>query len=172
MLQYTPFVKISFVLLFVAGSVKVNAQTALQFNDKLAAITDSLYAKGQGWGVKFNEVKATKEFSKLTPYRMNLERFVDVKIAEVKKMKDVSGSQNLRQAILSFLVMEKTMIQKGFSPMEKLNSSSSDDDIQKALDNLIKESENEGLELSKVNKAQDEYASRNGFKIESAKKDE
>jgi hypothetical protein len=83
-------------------------------------------------------------------------------------MKDVKGSEKLRAAMLEFIAYEKMMISEHFIPMEKLNSSSSGDDVQKHLDAFAAAGKAESAILKKVSDAQKEYAKKNGFTIEEA----
>ena len=65
------------------------SQTPIEFNNKLARITDSLFKKGRAWGAKFSEVHASREYSKLTPYRLEMEDFLSKNISELKTLKVV-----------------------------------------------------------------------------------
>ena len=156
-----------FTVIMIFSVAKANAQTPLEFNDNLVAITDSLYKKGQDWGEKFTAVRDSKEFYKLAPQRKALEKFIDTKIAEISVMKDISGSENLRKAMVKFLLFEKDMIQRGFMPIEKLNSSSTQEQIDAALEKLTSLTEEENEALGNVNREQEAYAKKNGFTIES-----
>ncbi len=156
-------------LLFIA-SIPAIAQelTPIEFNDKLVGITDELYQKGTSWGTKFNEVYTSKDFASLRPYRESLETFIDGKIADVKSMKDVKNSKDLRMAMISFLNFERKMATDAFKPMDQLSSSASDEEIQKAYDNLQLLAKDEAAELDKVAAAQEAYGAANGFTIEPA----
>jgi len=154
--------------LIFTGLHTAYAQTPLEFNDNLVAITDSLYNKGQAWGEKFVAVKESKEFYKLAPQRKALQKFIDDKIAEVSVMKDISGSENLRKSMVTFLLFEKDMLQNAFIPIEKLNSTSTDEEIDNALAKLNSLTTEENEALAKVNTEQQAYAKKNGFTIESA----
>ena len=85
---------------------------------------------------------------------------------DLTAMKDVSGSENFRAAMLNFLSYEKKMIKVYFTAFETLDSSSTSDDIQKHMNDLIAVSKDEEAQLQKVREAQDEYAKKNGFVIE------
>jgi hypothetical protein len=143
--------------------------TALQFNDYLVSITDTLYMYGKEWGDQFNVANESKDFTSLSPKRTKIEEFAAKKFLEVTTMKDIKGSEKLRAAMLEFLAYEKLMISEHFIPMEKLNSSSTDDDIQKHLDDLSTAGKTESIALKKVSDAQKEYAKKNGFTIEEEK---
>ena len=160
-----------FILLVVvgAGSNSHAQLTPIQFNDKLVAITDSLYVRGQDWGNHFNEAVKSKNFASLRPYRIDLERFVDQKIVAVRGMKDVKNSRSLRLAMLEFLNFEKGMINKAFMPLESLSSEASSDQINAKIDKIREYSKQENVQLEKVNVAQEAYGRDNGFKIEESK---
>jgi hypothetical protein len=156
-------------LLFFFSFHSTNAQkitTAIQFNDYLVSITDTLYLYGQEWGGQFNTAYSSKDFKSLTPIRTKIQQFASRKFLEVTTMKDMYGSEKLRTVMLEFLAYEKLMIGEHFSAIENLNSSSSNEDIQKGLDALTIDGKSETAALKKVNEAQKEYAKKNGFTIE------
>jgi hypothetical protein len=95
-----------------------------------------------------------------------MQRYINNKIVEVGKMEDVNNSKPLRTAMISFLRFELRMTTEAFQPVERLNASSSNDDIRKALDNISEIAKGEDAELAKVAEAQSVYASENGFRIE------
>ena len=157
------------VLLFFLSFNAANAQkitTALQFNDYMVSITDTLYSYGTEWGQQFNVAFKSKDFTSLAPARIKLEEFTGKKLLEVTTMKDIGGSENLRAAMLEFIVFEKQFTGEYFSTIEKFDSKSTDDEIQKALDNLAAGSKKEEVVLKKVREAQKDYAKKNGFTIE------
>lgn len=157
-------------VLFGSNLYAQKAKTALELNDQLASITDSLYARGQEWGSQFNTImNGSKDFKSLAKYRMDIEKFIDRKLVEVRGMKDINGSANLREAMISFLQFEKHMIQVGFSPAEKLPSNATEAQIQEVITKLTEESKNEGAVLDKVRTEQEAYAKKNGFNIETDK---
>ena len=160
------------ILALSAFNMKAQTMTPLQFNDNLSSITDSLYARGQQWGVKFNEAYQAKDFKMLVPYRQQLSGFVDKNIARVKVMKDVKNSKALRMAMIGFLEFEKKMITEGFMPLEQLSPSTSKEDVSAALEKLKSLSASENDQLKKVAIEQEAYAKANGFQIEAAKPDE
>lgn len=157
-------------VLFSSNIYAQKAKTALQLNDQLASITDSLYARGQEWGSQFNTImNGSKDFKPLAVYRMNIEKFIDRKLVEVRGMKDIAGSGELREAMINFLQFEKHMIQIGFTPAEKLPANATEEQIQEVITKLTEESKNETSVLDKVREAQTAYAKKNGFAIESEK---
>jgi hypothetical protein len=163
------FLRYFVVSLFGASGFIANAQkpaTALQMNDHLTAITDSLYDRGVQWGRTFNSAYKTKDFSSLAPLRKKLEVFIDKKRKEVITLPDINGSEELRLAVLDFLAFELAMTKEAFAPLEKLNSNSSDEEIKKALEKLREHSSEEDILLQKVVKAQEAYAAKNRLAIE------
>lgn len=153
-------------LLFVTSTLK--AQTPFEFNNILVDITDSLYVRGQQWGHVFNEVNKSKEFSKLEKTRLNIERFCNEKVTDVSMMKDVGGSENLRKAMINYLLFEKDMITKAFLPLEQLPSTATPTEIDSALNNLREFAAKENEMIALVNQAQSAYAKKNDFKLEEA----
>lgn len=160
---------IALCLLFFFSFQAVKAQkikTAIDYNDYLVSITDTLYQLGQQWGDQFNTAYQSKDFKSLTPVRIKIEQFASRKFLEVTTMKDMYGSEKLRAAMLEFLAFEKIMIAEHFTALEKLNSSSTDDEVKKGLEVLTTDSKSEAVALKRVNEAQREYAQKNGFTIE------
>ena len=157
------------LLTFFAASLSAFAQkptTALELNNYFASINDSLYAGGREWGIKLNTVVFSKGFDSLAPLRMRLDEFIDRKTNELKTMKDIRGSDKFRLAMLDFLAFESKMMKEAFAPIEKLNKTSTQDQIKTAINNLMELAAQEDSHLVKVNEAQNEYASKNGFTIE------
>jgi hypothetical protein len=165
------FLLLAFTLLFFTISgLNVFAQqpkTALELNNHLASITDSLYKKGQIWGNQLNNAADRHDFASLAPYRIKIQQFIDLKLAELKKMKDIGGSEEFRTAMIDFLVLEKQMIESSFIPFEKLPPDATNNQLKSAIDKLTDEAKNESKAIEKVNEIQDLYARKNGFAIES-----
>ncbi|PZF73307.1 LIC11966 family surface protein [Taibaiella soli] len=162
-------IKILLTMTMVWFAVMTNAQqpkTALDLNNRLASITDSLYSKGQDWGNKFVETTNTRDFASLKPYRENIQHYIASELKVVKGMKDINGSENLRNVIIEFLNYENKMIDNGFVPVEKLPQTASDDDVKKVINDLAEASKDEADLLKRVSEAQDSYAKKNGFTIE------
>ena len=157
------------VLLMVFAGYGAQAQTPLQYNNKLVNITDSLHAKGGRWVQVFKQVKVIKDFSILTPYRADLEKYINTKIAELKSDKDVGGSGELRQAVIEFLEYEKNFVQNYFIPIEKMSATTTDEELKAAINGFTLESQKEDPILNKVDAAQNEYAKKNNIKMEEPK---
>ncbi len=154
--------------LFVAGQKQF--KTAIDLNDYLASITDTLYNDGVKWGEAFSKANANKNFSTLSVPRKKLESFIQRKQLEVLLMKDINGSENLRLSMLEFLFFEAKMAAEAFLPLEKLNSQSTDDEIKRAITSLTDMAKEENKYLEKVVAAQEAYGKKNGFTIEAEKK--
>ena len=156
-----------FFILLVFTFSNSYAQTAVEYNNKLADIIVNLYGKGQAWGNKLTELDTTtKDYAKLAPIRRNIEHYIDSELIVVKGMKDVAGSEKYRQAIITFLKAESDMIKQSFIPFEKLNAASTDTEVKTVIDRLTAASKDEAEHLQAVTAAQKEYADKNGFKIE------
>ena len=154
------------LLLQVSVVQAQNTEAALEFNNKLTALTDSLYKLGNNWGQKFVEARESGKFYSLYSVRVGLENFLNRKKMELLKMKDVEGSDKLRLSMLGFLFFESNMIENYFAPLEKLTASSTEAEIDELIAQLSKATEMENRELQKVAAEQIAYAERNGFTIE------
>ena len=141
-------------------------KTALELNDYFVAITDSLYHHGTEWGSKFQEARKSHDFALLTAPRTKIEKYANAKFQELVVMKDIGGSEKLRAAVIEFLAFEKKLIKDAFIPFEKLSKTSSEDEIQKAIDALVAASKDEEVALKTVNDEQVAFGKKNGFEIE------
>ncbi len=140
--------------------------TALELNNYLAEITDSLFMAGKEWGNAMVKAKESRNFSTLAATRRKLENFIERKRIYVVTMNDINGSEKLRLAMLDFLFIENKMIKDAFYVFEKFNSQTTDADIDKAIAFLQEKAKDEGAILDEVRKAQNTYATKNGFTIE------
>lgn len=157
---------VSLLLAFVPFT-GYSQKTALELNDEIANITDSLFSYGQKWGNAFSEAAPSKDFSTLAKHRKATELFIDNSIQRIKNMHDIGDSQDLRLAMVDFLMFEKDMVRNGFTPAEKLSANTTDADIDAFISNLTNLSAKESIYLEKVRKEQEKYAEQNGFSIES-----
>jgi hypothetical protein len=158
------------VLIFLSGCGG-DKKKAFDFNQKLAKISETLNAKGQVLGNQLKTAMETsKDFSSVAASCKDLHSYIDDKLAELKGMKDISGSENLRNAMISFLNFEKEMVTEAFDPFGRMDSNTTEEEMQTAVNNMLEKTQEESTYLMKVQNAQREYASKNGFKIEDAKK--
>ena len=139
--------------------------TALEYNAKIVSISDSLKEKGMRWGMEFNNDVKTRDFSKLTPLRKDIENFANDKISELSADKDIHGSGDLKQAMLNFLACEKELMQRGFLPFEKLSATATDNDVQAALDNIKQQSAKEQALLDNLRDVELDYAKKNNIAL-------
>lgn len=153
------------LLVIPVSSYAQKAMTPVEFNDRLADITDSMYAMGQSWGTLFSEVRDERKFSELKPVRIRLEQFLDKEIEHLKAMKDVGSSKELRMGMISFLQFERSMAKTAFMPIEKLNSNSTEKQVDDAIEHLTTEAKKEEAELAKYALLQEAYAKTSGFKL-------
>lgn len=160
------FLPLLAVLIVFAGCKGGDQKKAYDFNEKLAAISYNLEKKGRAFGAELQPAMQSNDFSKLASITDSLEKFIDEKTEELKNTKDVGGSEKLRSAMLEFMAFEKDMVKDAFLPFSKLNASSTEEDKQAAIQNLMKRSQEEGKYLTKVQEAQKEYADKHGFKLE------
>ena len=151
--------------IIVLTTPTVKAQTALEFSNKMADITDSLYAKGSAWGTAFSTARQTGNYTTLKPIREGMQEFIDKYILLVQKMKDVNNSKELRMAMIDLLKIEKQLTDS-FRPFEAFNASTPAEKVQAELDTLTSKAKVEASYMDKANTAQAKYAAENNFKIE------
>jgi len=151
--------------IIVLTTPTVKAQTAIQFSDKLADITDSLYAKGSAWGSAFNVARKTGNYTTLKPIREGMQEFIDKNILLVQKMKDVNNSKEMRMAMIDLLKIERQLTDS-FQPFEAFNASTPAEKVKTELDALTSKAKEEASYMEKVKTAQAKYAAENNFEIE------
>ncbi|HMR91007.1 MAG TPA: hypothetical protein PKC69_01780 [Chitinophagaceae bacterium] len=156
-----------FSLFLITASAQKKFDAAIDLNDYLATITDTLYTGGGEWGTQLSQGKAAKNFSPLEKTRMKMELFCYRKHYELSKMTPQFGSQELIQALKDFLDFEIQLISNHFTPFEKMNASTPMEKIDKQLELLTAAAQDEGTALKKVNDAQVAFANKNGFTLES-----
>jgi hypothetical protein len=162
------------VMAFLITAVPAAAQKGEQFtdpvdlNDRMVSVTVNLEKLGAEWAEKLTELsKSSLNFEELKPIRIRITEYVDREIIAIGAVKDLKGSYELRTATINFLKHEKEMIMKGFVPLEKLNSKSTEAEMNKITAVLDEEAKKEEGYLNSLRIAQAEYAKRNGFAIES-----
>ena len=150
--------------LIIAGC-KYTKKQAIEFNNKLSAISDSLYSRGKAAGVVINEAITNKDFAPVGIAGKKLEAFVREKIEAVKGMENVAGSENLKAAMLDFLEYEIKVSREAFGPFGELKAESTEEEVQAAITNLMDKSKDETTFMVKLKTAQSEFAKRNKFEI-------
>lgn len=152
---------VSFMIL--SASI-LKAQTPLEFNNTLTAITDSLYRKGQAWGNSFNTAHQNGNYAILKPITKDMIAFIDKNIVFVQKMKDVNNSKPLRLAVIDFLNYEKQLVEV-FKTFEAFDAATPKEKVQDALNIVRQKAKDEGTSIQKLQAVQEKYAAENGFKI-------
>ncbi len=154
--------------LMIAGCKDTKKQ-AVEFNNKLSVISDSLYSRGKAAGKVINAAITNKDFAPVAVAGKNLETFVKEKIETVKGMENVAGSENLKAAMLDFLEYEIKISREAFEPFGKLTPEATEEEVQAAITNLMDKSKDETAFMVKLKTAQEEYAKKNKFEIAKAK---
>lgn len=144
---------------------------AIEFNDRIVDLTDSLYSMGQEWGRAFNDAGQSGKYEALAPARQRMESFIDRQIIRVPALQEVSGSADLQKAMVSFLQFEKDLV-RVFKPFENFSASTPSEDMGTALQDLKDYAAREEGALAALQAAQDAYAAKNGFTIAEAEEDE
>lgn len=142
-----------------------NTDAAIDLNDRISSITDSLYALGAEWGQQVGVAFEKGEYVSLKPIRIKMEAFIARKQLEVLKMKDIGGSEQLRLAMLGFLFYEADMINENFVPLEKMTGSADSEKVQELIARIQEASAAETERIQLVIQQQHKYAAKNGFRI-------
>lgn len=155
--------------LILLASCSGNKKKAFDFNQSLAKISETLNSKGVALGTQLKTAMATKDFSSVATSCKDLHSYIDEKLVDLKGMKDVAGSEKLRSSMIDFLGFEKELVSQAFDPFAKMDANTTEEEMQTAIDNMMEKTKEESGYLLKVQSAQKEYASKNGFKIEDKK---
>lgn len=154
--------------LFLSNTLQAQKEfkSAIDLNDHMAAITDSLYIQGTTIGRLLEKSIAAKDYSKIAPARKDIQAYANKQIAELKKMKAQYGSAELQKVMISFLEYEVKLMDEGFGALEKLSATSTEAEIKTAVQKLIDYAADEEIYLGKVREIQKKFAEANGFTIE------
>ncbi len=143
----------------------ITRQEAMQLNNTIVSINDSLYLKGRKFGTLVNESYKAKDYSQLQPFRINFEKFLDSSRKSMIGLKDIGGSESLKNCEIELLKIEKQMIEHDFVPFEHLTTSSTNDDVSALFDSIQNDAKGETDQMQKFKKLQEDYALRNGFTL-------
>lgn len=81
-------------------------------------------------------------------------------------MKDVGGSEDLRNFEIEVLTFERRMISEDFTPFERLNAESTREEMVALFENVEKDAKEEAGKLKKFRELQKAFADKNGLKLE------
>ncbi|MFI5133471.1 MAG: hypothetical protein ACHQEB_04000 [Chitinophagales bacterium] len=151
--------------IFATGCLNSAKQKAFDFNQKIAAASDTLLSKGKEFGMALNTASQDHDFSKIAVICNYLNQFINRKITEITALENVGGSEKFKTAALEFLNFEKKGIEENFMPFAKMNENTTAEEIETARKNLLQSSEQESDLLKKVQDTQQEFAKMNGLKL-------
>ena len=140
-------------------------QEALQLNNTIVAVNDSIYFRGREFGNLVNESYKSKDFSRLKSFRIDFEKILDSSNKSMFGLKDVGGSEQLKTCEIELLKIEQHMIEQDFVPFEQLTPASTGNEISSLFDNIQKDAKRERSQMQQFKKLQEEYALKNGFSL-------
>lgn len=159
---YRTYSVIAALVLFLLASCNFNKkEECARLDNHIAAINDSLLQLGADWGAELKVAVNTLNFSQLNPIRTEMGQFVDSKIAEVKEMKNVGGSEELLKTELEFLQVEKEIIADRLSVFEQFNDSVAMDALSAAYASMQIGAVKEQELLARLHKLREQYAEKN-----------
>lgn len=165
--------KLSSLLLSVAvasavllASCQNEKKSALEMNNKFAKHNLGLNQMGHKWSDGLVLARTTKDFGPVRQTSDSIVKVIDGMIADVDGMKDVGGSEALRKKELEYLHFERDFIQNSMKPFGSMNSSTTDEEFDSALRGMLESSQLENQHLAELSRLQEEFAKRNGFKLE------
>jgi hypothetical protein len=153
------------VVFFAFGAKAQQPTTAIQMNDYLVNAIDSLHNAGTNWANLYQEVSQSKEYYRLGSIRQDILVLIDRLSTEISMLQDIGGSEEFRNAIIEFLVFEKSLINDCMSPFESLTASSTQEEIDALFAKLNQITVTENEKLKDINVIQSAFAEKNGFTI-------
>lgn len=133
----------------------------IRLDNEIAAINDSLLAYGKGWGDELKIAVNTLDFTGLNPIRVQMQRYVDRKVEQVKGMKNVGGSEKLMETELEFLQAEKEIVMYKLSVFEQFDTTVAMDDLSDAYADMQLSAIKERDLLEKLHRLREEYEEKN-----------
>ncbi|MEZ5017193.1 MAG: hypothetical protein R2800_09085 [Flavipsychrobacter sp.] len=152
------------ILTIIVASCDFDKQEkAMQRSIEIAAINDSLAGQGKIWGDELLIAVNTLDFSNMKNAREELVGYVNKKIAKLKAMKPIAGSEELQKAELEFLEFELKMIDSHFVVFESFDENTSKEDMENAYLGILQYNEIEQEKLKHIYDLREDYAELNGF---------
>lgn len=162
--------KFSFLLallfIFTQSCQPSKQKAALDFSNKLSEISKANQTKWKKIGGEIANIAQSHDYAHLTILYNDITSFLDKKITELNSMKDVSGSEDLKNAMIEFLKFDREFAHESLKPYTLMKPETPDEELQAATSALVKAAEREEPYLSKLQATQRAYAKRNGFKLD------
>jgi hypothetical protein len=138
---------------------------AFELNQQFAAITDSLQEKGTQMAKVLGFAISARDFSYLHKPCTTIPQFTRQKIVALKNMEDAGGSERLRLAMLELLDYEERLTAEICSLFNNMGNTTPDEELEAAMVKVKAKMDEENKYLLKIQEAQREFASRNGFTL-------
>lgn len=160
------------IVLFASCNLD-NSDEAMHLSMQIGAVNDSLTWYGKQWSDELKVAVNSKDFSELPIIRGKMEAFIDRNVNEIKQMKDVGGSKDLREAELNLLYFDRDSVLPKFRSFESFNSNPNiknagydevyENTLTQTYTSLIKTLQGEEAKLKRVYDLRDKYADDNDF---------
>ncbi len=161
-----------FIVLLVFNAKSQQPQTAIEMNNILVSVIDSLHEAGTSWTNRYQTVSKTKEYALLASNREEIIILIDRLSNGISLLQDIGGSEEFRKAIIEFLSFERSLVADYMGSFERLNATSSEDEINGLFSKLNEITTTEKEKLWDINAIQAAYAYKNGFTIDSKDSDD
>lgn len=168
----TVFAIAAFIVLFASCDFN-SSDEAMHLSAQIGAVNDSLTWYGKQWSDELKIAVNSKDFSELPGIRTRMQAFIDRNVADIKDMKDVGSSKDLREAELQLLYFDRDSVLPKFQTFESFNTSPNinapgneneyEDILSQAYSSLIYTLRGEESRLKKVYDLRDKYADDNDF---------
>lgn len=157
------------LLLVLQACTSTDKKAATLLSKKITVINDTVFYLGKMWGENVGAAVVTKDYSIVAAARMKQLNYLGGALETVTDMKDVGGSEDLRNHELDFLKFEIQMFSNVVS-IERFNESTSDEEVLKSLNDLKLVSKRETDMLTNIQILQQAYIARNSLVMDSLKK--
>lgn len=132
----------------------------IAINNKITETNDSLFMKGEAWGEEIGAAWSGKDFTRVATLHADVLGYIDRKEEEIKDMNNAGGSEKLKDAELSFLEYEKSILTPA-AVFNGFNASTSQETFMAAYQQMQTSAQNENQKLLEIQQLQKEYAQKN-----------
>lgn len=160
------FIRRYWILVFLliitsASCVFDKKEKCRELDNEIATINDSLLWYGSQWGDELEVAVNTLDFTQLPPIRIRMQDYIERKISTVQDMDNVGGSEELLEAELKFLKVEKKIVQQKLSAFEQFDETVSMDELSTAYASIQVSAVEEDELLREIHRLREEYEVKN-----------
>ena len=154
------------VCLLLVSCKQFNRNNAINFNNKIEKVNQTIAAYASKWRNNYVDCKRTGDYYKLGEPRERMEKYIEKQTKTIKQI-ELAGKGGIRfkNEELAFLKLEHDIISFGISRLEGLNAKSTEEEKQYIINIIADMAEKEEAELKQLDKIQVQYARDNDFEL-------